>query len=372
MKRTRGRARGSVALVVVLVVVGLMATACVSAGRVAVQAVARGVPTASPFFKKAIGLGADVALGEALSHIGGEVRGDEPGLYGGAKDSARCDKAKLVDFLGRPENRRKAEEWARVQRLDSVREIPGFVKKLTPVLLRGDTLIKNHDYKKGKATAFYALLEAGIAVLVDELGRPAVQCSCGNPLDAYDRDVEGAQVEFKGDNKKWASYDEKKMTKVRPAPEQQPVEVYELVDVEDPDTGLAREVGSDGTDDEVLPESPSPTGEPSSEETATSVVLPEVTGMPVDQARELLESQGMRSETTEETSDTHAPGTVISQTPLPGETAPPGSVVTLVVASGPPPVTDPPVTEEPTDGSVPSADSAASAPAADSGGATGG
>ncbi|WAZ25664.1 PASTA domain-containing protein [Streptomyces cinnabarinus] len=372
MKRTRGRAHGLVALVVVVVVGALMATACAGAGRIAVQAVARGVPTASPFFKKAMGLGADIALGEALSRIGGEVRGDEPGLYGGAKDSARCDKAKLVDFLGRPENRRKAEEWARVQKLGSVREIPGYVSKLTPVLLRGDTLVKNHDYAKGKATEFYALLEAGIAVLVDELGRPAVQCSCGNPLAAYDRDIGGARVEFKGDNKKWASYDEKKMTKVRPAPEEEPVEVYELVDVEDPDTGLARGAGSDGTDDEVLPESPSPTGEPSSEETPTSATLPDVTGMQVDEARELLESQGLLSETTEEVSDAQVPGTVIAQSPLPGETALPDSVVTLVVASGPPLVTDAPVTDGPTDGSVPSADGVEGAPAADSVDGTGG
>ncbi|MET9734789.1 PASTA domain-containing protein [Streptomyces sp. NPDC006458] len=355
MTRTRGSGRAVIALAVVLAVIGLLTTGCFAA-KTAVRAVARGVPTASPFFKKALGLGADFALGEALSRIGGEIQGDEPGLYGGTKDTSRCDKARLTDFLLKPENRRKAEQWAEAQGLDGVEEIVGFVKKLTPVLLRGDTLVKNHDYEKGEAKAFYALLEAGIAVLVDELGRPAVQCSCGNPLGAYDKDIGDAKVEFKGDNKRWASYDDKKMTKVKPTPEQQPVEVYELVDVEDPDAGLAREAGSDGTEDEVLPEPPTdePSGEPSAEETTEPAVLPGLTGMQVDEARQLLQSQGLVAETTEEVSDAAGPGTVIGQSPQPGEPAPPGSVVTLVVATDvivpteePSPIIEP--SEEPVD-----------------------
>ncbi|MFE1443347.1 DUF6777 domain-containing protein [Streptomyces sp. NPDC058739] len=357
MTRTRGSGRVFVALAVALAVIGLMTTGCAFAAKTTVRAVARGVPTASPFFKKALGLGADFALAEGISRIGGEIQGDEPGLYGGTKDAGRCDKARLSDFLLKPENRRKAEEWAAVQGLGGVDEIAGFVRKLTPVLLRGDTLVKNHDYKRGKAKAFYALLEAGIAVLVDELGRPAVQCSCGNPLAAYDKDIDEAKVEFDGDNKRWASYDDTKMTKVKPVPEEKPVEVYELVDVEDPDAGLAREAGSDGTGDEVVPDPDIdvPSGEPSPGETTESAVLPDVTGMPADEARQLLESQGLVVETTEEASEGAEPGTVVGQSPQPGEPAPPDSVVTLVVAAATDvlvPTDDPSVIIEPTEETV--------------------
>lgn len=351
MKSTRGSGRVTIVLAVVLAVTGLMTTGCSYFAKTAVRAVARGVPTASPFFDKALALGSDFAAGEALSRIGGEIQGDEPGLYGGTKDTSHCDKAKLVDFLQKPENRRKAEEWAEAQGLDDVDEIAGFVKELTPVLLRGDTLVKNHDYEKGRAKAFYALLEAGIAILVDELGRPAVQCSCGNPLGAYDRDIGDAEVEFEGAHKKWASYDSKKMAKVKPAPKRAPVEAYKLVNVRAPDTTLVRDAGSDGTDDEVLEETviDGPSDAPSAEDTTSPLLLPDVRGMTVEDAQQLLQSQGLQTGTPENVSDAATPGTVIDQIPPPGEPAPPGSTVKLVVASATGPSTEPTLPPGPTE-----------------------
>jgi hypothetical protein len=350
MKRirgVRGRRRAAVALVAVLVV-GLLATGCASfAKKAVVRAVARGVPTAAPFFK---GLGKDIAIGAALSAIAGEIGGGDPGLYGGTRDAGHCDKDRLIDFLQRPENRDKAKEWADVQGLDGVGDIKGYVKKLTPVLLRTDTLVKNHDFKKGKADAFNALLEAGIAILVDQFGRPAVQCSCGNPLASFEHDTDKAKVKFDDRNKKWPSYDADKLTKVKPQDE--PVEVYKIVDVEDPDTRLAREVGSDGTDDEVLPdpESPSPSDSdsaPATEETTKTV--PDVRGQSLADAQATLEALGFQVATVEEVTDTAVPGTVIDQGPEAGTEAPADSEVKLTIASGGGIETDPPDTGGPTD-----------------------
>lgn len=344
MKRTGGTGRATLALASVLIIMGLLTTACGAiVQQVTVRAVARGAPAAAPFFSQALRLGADMAVGEALSRIGGEKKGNAPGLYGGTRDAARCDKAKLVEFLGRPENRRKAEEWARVSGLDGPGEIAGHVKKLTPVLLRGDTLVKNHEFKKGKAVPFDALLEAGIAILVDTLGRPAVQCSCGNPLSTFGHDIDAADVEFDRRNKKWKSYDEKKVSKVEPAPKDKPVEVYALVDVEEPDDGLARPAGSNGTGDTVLEEAPA---ESTSSPTASTAV-PDVVGESPDEARRILQEAGFEVGPVQEVLDPAAAGTVTGQSPAPGETAPDDRVVTLTVATAESPTSEPSPTGEP-------------------------
>ncbi|MEU6350183.1 PASTA domain-containing protein [Streptomyces sp. NPDC047072] len=338
----RGSGRTAVALAVVLAVVAMLAAKCPGdkgAEKVLVRAVARGALSAAPFFVR---LGADIALGAAMDYISGEVEGGAPGLYGGTRDAGHCDKGKLVEFLQKPENRGKAGEWAKAEGLGGVGEIEGFVKKLTPVLLRGDTLVKNHDFdaKKGKAKAFDALLEAGIAVLVDQLGRPAVQCSCGNPLAAYEKKIEQADVKFDDRNRKWASYEAEKLVKVEPAPQDEPVEVYQLVDVEDPATGLAREAGSDGTEDEVLAVAPSPGGESvtpsdsvSPSESATTTV-PSVQGLSLADAQAALEAAGFGVTTTEELTGTVLPGTVLAQIPEAGSEAPAGSEVTVTVEGG--------------------------------------
>lgn len=110
---------------------------------------------------------------------GGAVSGSAPGLYGGTRDTGSCDPEKLIAFLtNEPE---KAAAWAAVQGIDAA-EIPSFVRKLTPVVLRRDTRVLNHGYRNGKATPRPAVLQAGTAVLVDDFGIPRVKCGCGNPL----------------------------------------------------------------------------------------------------------------------------------------------------------------------------------------------
>ncbi|KPI30303.1 putative PASTA sensor protein [Actinobacteria bacterium OK074] len=334
MTHQRGPRRAVVAFVAVFTAMGLLLTGCKqaekTAAKIAVRAVARNVPIGSPFVRLALQLGLDYAIDKALALAGGTKEGNTPGLYGGTENSQDCDKAGLVRFLEDPANGRKAAAWAQAQHLKGIGDIAGFVRKLTPVLLRNDTLVKNHDYKKGKATVFEALLEAGIAVLVDQFGKPVVQCSCGNPLDTFEKSVDQADVRFDDHNRKWASYDRNKVTKVESSSNTR-VDTYRLVNVAEPETGLAREAGSDGTTDEVLSTDP---GSPSPSVSASAGPVPDVVGLSSDEAQQSLAADGFTAEVTEETSDTAEPGTVLAQSPAAGEEAAVGSAVTLTVAAG--------------------------------------
>ncbi len=105
--------------------------------------------------------------------------GGVPGLYGGTRDKASCDKEKLIAFLG--DNPEKGQAWADTLGIER-EDIRTFVEGLTPVILRSDTRVTNHGYKSGRATSIQSVLQAGTAILVDEYGKPVVKCFCGNPL----------------------------------------------------------------------------------------------------------------------------------------------------------------------------------------------
>ncbi|MFE3656561.1 DUF6777 domain-containing protein [Streptomyces sp. NPDC059165] len=340
MNSLRRIRRTAVAVAATLVALTVMATGCGRAkvvakvAKVAVQAVARGVPTAAPFVEQALHLGTDALVGEGLALGGGTKEGDQPGLYGGSRNSKSCDKNRLVRFLTDPAHRRKAVQWAIAQGI-GVDDIGGFVKKLTPVVLRNDTLVKNHDYEKGQAVGFDALLEAGIAVLVDAYGKPAVQCSCGNPLGVFEHDVDSADVTFKGKGKEWAAYDPGKVVKVEPVAEERRVAAYELVDIDERDAGLERRAGTDGAQDKALEEDPG--AEDGANTGMAEAGVPAVTDLPVQEATQILEGQGFRVQTNDEPSGSAAPGTVLGQDPAADERVPQGATVTLTVAAGPHP-----------------------------------
>lgn len=210
-----------------------------------VKAVAAGVPSLAPFFDEKQGLGQDAEV-RSMPVQGSLQQGDTPGLYGGTKKPTICDVAKLRRFLTDPANHQKAVAWSGVLGINTV-QIPGYLDRLTPVLLRHDTLVQNHDYKKGKATPYNSLLQSGIAILVDEQGEPAAKCSCGNPLRPFKGAASRISVKFADGNKKWNGYHASSVVAVRPAPRR--MEGLALVDVEDPDTGITRPVGTTGKHD---------------------------------------------------------------------------------------------------------------------------
>jgi hypothetical protein len=141
---------------------------------------------------------------------GGTKDGDAPGLYGGTRQAATCDPAKLVAFL--QANPGKARAWASVHKIKAA-DIPGFVAKLTPVLLRVDTLVVNHGYKNGEPTTMTAVLQAGMGVLVNQYGVPVVKCNCGNPLSQPDEKISTGNAKYTGAS--WPGFTKRKVTKIR-------------------------------------------------------------------------------------------------------------------------------------------------------------
>ncbi|MFF4909391.1 DUF6777 domain-containing protein [Streptomyces sp. NPDC001260] len=241
-----------------------------------VRAVAAGVPALSPFFDEHRGLGHDQAIRPSIGR-GSLQQGDTPGLYGGTRETSVCDVAKLKAFLTDPANHRKARAWAAAPDITTDR-IPGYLDRLTPVLLRHDTLVRNHDYKKGKATPFDSLLQAGNAVLVDEQGLPAVKCSCGNPLRPFAGDTNRVSVKFGNGSRKWEGYERSSVVAVRPAPRK--LERLALVDVTDPARGIARPVGTTGGHDESF-------------DAGRRRAVPDLRGATFAEANRMLTGQGL-------------------------------------------------------------------------------
>ncbi|PWI20054.1 hypothetical protein DI272_42220 [Streptomyces sp. Act143] len=241
-----------------------------------VKAVAAGVPSLAPFFDEGSGLGKDQPV--ASRPVRGSLQqGDTPGLYGGSKQPTVCDVDKLEKFLTDPANDQKAQAWARALGI-TTGEIPQYLDRLTPVLLRHDTLVKNHDYKKGKAVPYDSLLQAGIAILVDQQGQPAVKCSCGNPLRPFTGDTNRISVKFGNGNKEWKGYDRSSVVAVRPAA--RPLQRIALVDVDDPDRGINRPVGTTGAKDDTF-------------DTRRTEAVPGLTGRTFGEARQALADKGL-------------------------------------------------------------------------------
>ncbi|MBK3567101.1 PASTA domain-containing protein [Streptomyces sp. MBT62] len=263
--------------IAVLLVCVLAVSGCSGGAHLfAVQAVAAGVPSLAPFFDEKQGLGHDAQV-RSLPVRGTLQQGDTPGLYGGTRQPTICDVAKLKRFLTDPANHQKAVAWSSVLGI-TTDGIPSYLDRLTPVLLRHDTLVQNHDYKKGKATPYNSLLQAGIAILVDEQGEPAAKCSCGNPLRPFKGDAGRISVKFADGNKKWSGYEPSSVVAVRPAPRK--MEGLALVDVDDPDVGITRPVGTTGKRDATF-------------DTRRQHAVPNLMGSTFGEARRQLVSSGL-------------------------------------------------------------------------------
>ncbi len=167
------------------------------------------------------------------------VPAETAGLFGGTLDTASCDQAKLVAFL--QANPDKASGWAQTLGITAA-GIPTFVRSLTPVLLRSDTAVTNHGFDNGVVTSFPALLQAGTAVLVNEVGQPVAKCYCGNPLTAPPQNMTKAR--YTGPT--WPSFRSGTMTVVQVSPST--ITNYVLVDVVTNQT-FVRPATTDGAKD---------------------------------------------------------------------------------------------------------------------------
>ncbi|MET7936685.1 DUF6777 domain-containing protein [Streptomyces sp. NPDC005322] len=307
-------------MVALVVGMGLLAGGCVKKAAVAAEAV--GVVAESPFFAR-LGGGDHDGVGPAAG--GGEQSGAKKGLFGGSLSKKRCKTGALISFLLDPKNRKKALAWAEALGID-VSDIKKFIAELTPVLLGNDTLVRNHRFKNGKAEGYDALLQAGIAVLIDARGVPVVKCNCGNPLKEPKHDLGDIKVEIPDDLSKRWKHDKDKDVIVRPGKKK--VGKFVLRDVDRPGRVIDRPVGPATGDT-----SRKDTGDDDSHGgDGEEVLVPDLRGASRDEATRKLTEAGLTAEFTEQPSDTAGPGTVISQSPDPATTLKPGATVTLVIA----------------------------------------
>ncbi|WNM33452.1 DUF6777-containing protein [Streptomyces sp. Li-HN-5-11] len=281
-----------------------------------VKAVAAGIPSFAPFFDEHEGLGHDAAV-RSQPVRGSLQQGDTPGLYGGTGKPTICDVTRLKRFLTDPANHQKAQAWAGVLDITPA-GIPDYLDRLTPVLLRHDTLVENHDYKQGNAVSFGSLLQAGIAVLVDERGLPAVKCSCGNPLRPYQRNAARVSVAFGNGDRKWPGYDPASLVTVRPAPHR--LQRLALVDVDRPGVGIDRPVGTTGRHDSVF-------------DAREQRTVPNLTGVAFAEASRRLTARGLAAGYAGKAPPPDDARVTASDPPA-GTRLPFGAYVTLNVAAG--------------------------------------
>ncbi|MYS82616.1 DUF6777 domain-containing protein [Embleya scabrispora] len=206
-----------------------------------VLGVVAGDPGADPFFSVNFGLD---TLGLRPKVSAANLSGDTPGLFGGTNKARICDKEQLIRFLGLAANLVPATRWMKVLKIAGTPAIRAFVARLTPVVLRTDTLVRNHTLKNGALVAFDAILQAGTAVLIDEHGQPVVKCNCGNPLAEPEKDP--GRVRLDTTDAGWKRTGSKP-TAVKKA--KQPVKTFVITDPIRPDLAVARPPGSAGDRD---------------------------------------------------------------------------------------------------------------------------
>ncbi|MFJ2770346.1 DUF6777 domain-containing protein [Streptomyces sp. NPDC087300] len=182
------------------------------------------------------------------------ISGGTPGLYGGTHAVGSCDVGQQIRFL--TGDRAKARAFAEASGIEAS-AIPGFLRGLTPVVLRADTRVTNHGFRDGSATSFQSVLQSGTAVLVDERGLPRVRCACGNPLKP--------PVAFQGtprhNGQPWSGYQPTRVVVVTPAP--QPITNITIVNIVN-NTWIERKIGDEDANEDrrakpPVPPSPKPT-----------------------------------------------------------------------------------------------------------------
>ena len=128
-----------------------------------------------------------LAPGQVTSWPGGT-----PGLYGGSRSKAVCDKEAQLRFL--EQNPDKAAAFCAALNSDPAlrwsggskvvpNQLRAYFAELTPLILTRDTRVTNHGFRNGLPTPRQSVLQAGQGVLVDKYGVPRVRCECGNPLN---------------------------------------------------------------------------------------------------------------------------------------------------------------------------------------------
>ncbi|WP_342028704.1 DUF6777 domain-containing protein, partial [Geodermatophilus africanus] len=179
----------------------------------------------------------------------GTVTGDTPGIYGGTGNNV-CDPVAMATYLETHPGPGRA--WADAQGIQP-NDIRSYLGRLTPVTLRTDTAVTNHDYRGGRAVPVQSILQAGTAVLIDERGAPQVRCACGNPLGPPDGQPASS---YEAESAPWPGFSPERVTVIEPAPA--PVVEFVLVvqdgnQVPDDDAVVVRPRATMGEQDHPAP-----------------------------------------------------------------------------------------------------------------------
>ncbi|MFG3306670.1 DUF6777 domain-containing protein [Streptomyces wuyuanensis] len=168
------------------------------------------------------------------------VLGSTPGLYGGTRSVASCDVEQQIRLLVADQG--KAQAFAEGVGVGQ-EDMPGFLRGLTPVVLRADARVTNHGYRDGIAQRHQVVLQSGTAVLVDEHGSPRVRCASGSPLASPV--ITAGAVNEQG--RQWQGYDRDRVVVVTRAAHV--IDSLVLVDIA-ANTWMERRSGSDGEADQ--------------------------------------------------------------------------------------------------------------------------
>ncbi|MFD8388203.1 DUF6777 domain-containing protein [Streptomyces sp. NPDC059680] len=172
------------------------------------------------------------------------LSGATPGLYGGTARVAGCDVERQIRYL--TADRAKADAFAHAAGV-SRSGLPGYLRGLTPVVLRADTRVTDRGYRQGNVVGYQAVLQAGTPILVDNRGMPRLRCACGNPLGSPAPAHGGG---FGARGSAWSGYRPVRVIAVTPAP--RAVTSITIVNAETR-TWIERRVGSDVRHDQVVP-----------------------------------------------------------------------------------------------------------------------
>ncbi|WEO93955.1 DUF6777 domain-containing protein [Streptomyces sp. FXJ1.172] len=171
------------------------------------------------------------------------LSGGTPGLYSGVAHVSGCDVERQIGYL--TADRARGDAFARAAGV-SATGLPGYLRGLTPVVLRADTRVTDHTYHDRRAAAYQAVLQAGTAVLVDNRGVPRVRCACGNPLGPPAAVPGGLGAS----GSTWSGYRPSLVVAVIPAP--RAVTSITIVDV-GTHTWIERRTGPDVRHDRAVP-----------------------------------------------------------------------------------------------------------------------
>lgn len=107
------------------------------------------------------------------------VPGTQQGLFGGSGETPVCDVPTVANYLDA--NPDRSAQWAEALRVPP-EKIPYYLNTLTPVALIADTWVTMYTLTDGRAVPVQTVLQAGNAVLVDQVGVPRMHCASGDPL----------------------------------------------------------------------------------------------------------------------------------------------------------------------------------------------